>query len=91
MTQIALDKEVAPEDVQTPEQLQTFLRLLDKQVAEAGERTQDIVVAVGVRARGLTWAVYRAADIMAKLEQRIAELEQPRIDAERTLADRQGE
>lgn len=72
--------EVKPEDIQSPERLREFLKLLDKQVAEGiasveGDDASKVTLAASVRARGLHWALARAADIMAAQAARITELE----------------
>jgi len=81
------DDSISPDSVQTPAAVMAFLKLLDSQVADASTRSGDIVVAIGVRARGLHWALYRMAEIAAKQEARIAELERSTVKAVRVGMD----
>ena len=78
---------VTPDDVQTPAALMSFLSLLDKQVAAVAAQQTDIVVPVGVRARGLTWAMYRMAEMLERQEARIAALELSTVKATKVEYD----
>ena len=84
MTELPTDRDVTPEDVQTPTALRAFMTTLDKQVRDTvntpeGEEPKypaemAVSIAANIRARGIHWAMTRVCEIMEKQEARIAAL-----------------
>lgn len=85
MTELPTDREITPEDVQTPAQLRAFMTLLDKQVRDALYTPPDeepkytpeatVAITASIRARGIHWALTRACEMLEKQDARIAALE----------------